>query len=216
MVRGVSAFKASTPEYNYPGVAKMGLILSYRVETHHPGPRMPDKTASLGIWVQGRGMTRGLHEKVERLFAERRSELYAYLVNLGMRPAEAQELVQEAFLKYYVALREGQSIENPRAWVYAVAHNLAVNARSHPEAPLSRESQVPDSETPESLALERERMAQLRLAVENLSPQQRTCLHLRAEGFRYREIAGIVGIDSSTVGEFLRRAVKRLRKALYE
>ena len=216
MVRGVAAFKASALEYFSLGVAKMGLLLSYRVETHHPGPRMPDKTVSLGIWAQGRGMTRDLHEKVERLFVERRTELYAYLVTMGLRPAEAQEISQDAFLKYYVALREGQSIENPRAWVYAVAHNLAMNTRSHPEDPLAADFPVTDGETPESLALERERMAQLRLAVENLSPQQRTCLHLRAEGFRYREIAGIIGINPSTVGEFLQRAVKRLRRAIYE
>jgi DNA-directed RNA polymerase specialized sigma24 family protein len=36
------------------------------------------------------------------------------------------------------------------------------------------------------------------------------------EGFRYREIAEIVGISTSTVGEFLGRAVKRLRRALYD
>jgi len=59
-------------------------------------------------------------------------------------------------------------------------------------------------------------MEQLRLAIGSLSPQQRSCLHLRAEGFRYREIAGILGINPSTVGEFLQRAVKRLRKVLYE
>ena len=59
-------------------------------------------------------------------------------------------------------------------------------------------------------------MTVLRTAIENLSPQQRSCLHLRAEGFRYREIAGILGINPSTVGEFLQRAVKRLRKAIYE
>ncbi|MFN0102468.1 MAG: RNA polymerase sigma factor [Bryobacteraceae bacterium] len=173
--------------------------------------RLPDNTASLGILPQSRGMT--LHERVERLFVERREEIYAYLVSLGVRPEVAQEIAQESFLKYYTALREGQSIENPRAWVYAVAHNLAVNARLRPEV-----LEVPAlvGETPESLALARERMAHLRRAIENLSPQQRSCLHLRAEGFRYREIAGILGINPSTVGEFLQRAVKRLLKAIYE
>ena len=81
---------------------------------------------------------------------------------------------------------------------------------------MTAENQVTNSETPESLALAKERNAQLRLAIENLSPQQRACLHLRAEGFRYREIAGIIGINPSTVGEFLQRAVKRLRRAIYE
>ena len=158
-------------------------------------------------------MTRDLNEKVERLFVERREEIYAYLLSLGVRPEEAQEMTQESFMKYFVALREGQPIENPRAWVYAVAHNLAINLKLRGDVlPFS----IAARETPETLALERERMAVLRIAIENLSPQQRSCLHLRAEGFRYREIAGILGINPSTVGEFLQRAVKRLRKAIYE
>ena len=154
-----------------------------------------------------------LHETVERLFVERRGEIYVYLVSLGVRPEEAQEMTQESFLKYFVALREGQSIENPRAWAYAAAHNLALNARPGTEV---FEVGFVTAETPESLAIASERMAKLRLAIENLSPRQRSCLHLRAEGFRYREIAGILGISPSTVGEFLQRAVKQLRKAIYE
>jgi RNA polymerase sigma-70 factor (ECF subfamily) len=153
------------------------------------------------------------HEKVESLFLERRKEIFVYLVSLGVRPEEAQEMTQESFLKYFVALREGQSIENARAWVYAVAHNLAMNSHARAD---TVEGAATTTETPESLALARERMAQLKLAIRDLSPQQRSCLHLRAEGFRYREIAGILGINPSTVGEFLQRAVKRLRKVIYE
>jgi DNA-directed RNA polymerase specialized sigma24 family protein len=39
---------------------------------------------------------------------------------------------------------------------------------------------------------------------------------LRAAGFRYRDIAEITGVNINTVGESLRRAVERIRKALYE
>lgn len=154
-----------------------------------------------------------LQERVERLFVERREEIYVYLVSLGVRPEEAQEMTQESFMKYFVALGEGQSIANPRAWVYAVAHNLAVNSLARGEVlavPMATE------ETPESLILEPERMAALRNAISSLSPQQQSCLHSRADGFRYKEIAAILGISPSTVGEFLQRAVKRLRKAIYE
>lgn len=153
------------------------------------------------------------HEKVERLFLERRKEIFVYLVSLGVRPEEAQEMTQESFLKYFVALREGQSITNPRAWIYTVAHNLAMNSHARTDAV---ESAVSTTETPESLVLARERMTHLNHAIRHLSPQQRSCLHLRAEGFRYKEIAGILGINPSTVGEFLQRAVKRLRKVIYE
>ena len=66
------------------------------------------------------------------------------------------------------------------------------------------------------MLLDRERMLRLHRAVSLLSHQQRQCLQLRVEGFRYREIAEILGVGSSTVGEFLQRAIHKLRKALYD
>ena len=176
--------------------------------------RRAENTANFGTLAWSQDIVPALHAKVEALFFERREEIYVYLVSLGAPPEDAQDMTQESFLKLYVALREGQQIENPRAWLYTVAHNLAVNARLR-DARVFEISEV-GAENPESLVLASERMDQLRLAIGNLSPQQRSCLHLRAEGFRYREIAGILGINPSTVGEFLQRAVKRLRKVLYE
>jgi RNA polymerase sigma-70 factor (ECF subfamily) len=64
--------------------------------------------------------------------------------------------------------------------------------------------------------MERERLLRMHRAVKSLSPQQRQCLHLRAEGLRYREIADATGVTISTVAEFLRRAVARLKRAVYE
>jgi RNA polymerase sigma-70 factor (ECF subfamily) len=48
--------------------------------------------------------------------------------------------------------------------------------------------------------------------VKSLSEQQRRCLFLRVEGLRYPEIGSALGISASTVGEFLRRAMERLKK----
>ena len=58
-----------------------------------------------------------------------------------------------------------------------------------------------------------ERRSRLRTEIERLSVQQRACLELRAQGLRYREIGEIIGISTSAVGEFLRRAIERLREA---
>jgi RNA polymerase sigma-70 factor (ECF subfamily) len=60
--------------------------------------------------------------------------------------------------------------------------------------------------------LEREWREGFQAAFQNLSKQQRLCLELRAEGLRYREIAAALGIQTSTVGRFLGRAMIRLRK----
>jgi RNA polymerase sigma-70 factor (ECF subfamily) len=48
--------------------------------------------------------------------------------------------------------------------------------------------------------------------VEALSDQQKRCLFLRMEGLRYPEIGSALGISASAVGEFLRRAMVRLKK----
>jgi RNA polymerase sigma-70 factor (ECF subfamily) len=49
-------------------------------------------------------------------------------------------------------------------------------------------------------------------AVQGLSEQQKRCLFLRMEGLRYPEIGSTLGISPSAVGEFLRRAMARLKK----
>lgn len=159
-----------------------------------------------------------LHEQVGRLFEEAREDVYRYLLTLGLYPAQAQETAQEVFLRLYATLRKGEEIRNARAWVFRVAHNLGLKVRERegPELPFDPavearlQTLAPD---PERGLLERERALRLHRAVEALSEQQRRCLYLRLEGLRYPEIGSALGISPSTVGEFLRRAIARLRKA---
>jgi RNA polymerase sigma-70 factor (ECF subfamily) len=66
--------------------------------------------------------------------------------------------------------------------------------------------------TPEMTVLERERRARFHRAIENLSEQQRRCLFLRLEGLRYPEIGAVLGISASAVGEFMRRAMVKLKR----
>jgi len=158
-------------------------------------------------------------EAVADLFEAARDDVYRYLLTLGLVPAQAQEATQEVFLRLYAALRKGQRIGNMRAWVFRVAHNhgLTLRGREQRWLPFAAdlETRIPDEAgSPEQRLIERERNRNLGSALASLSPQQRQCLHLRTEGFRYREIGEILGIGDSSVGEFLRRAIVRLRRAL--
>jgi len=160
-------------------------------------------------------------DQVIRAYEDARGDVYHYLIRLGLPPAQAQETAQEVFLRLFQSLRKGESIRNLRAWIFRVAHNLGVNQRTEKDhwQPLGAElaAAVPDGAMgPEARAIERQRAAMLSKALEELSPQQRQCLHLRAEGLRYHEIAAAVGIGVSTVGEFLTRATARLRRAVNE
>jgi RNA polymerase sigma-70 factor, ECF subfamily len=171
---------------------------------------------SVGTWRQARAVTK-LREQVTHLFEESRDDVYRYLLTLGLYPPQAQEATQEVFLRLYTALRKGNEIRKPRAWIFRVAHNLGIDIRTRqdtelPYAPELDFRHAAQHSNPEQELAERERTMRFHRAMEGLSEQQRRCLFLRMEGLRYAEIAEALGISSSAVGEFLRRAIERLRR----
>jgi|SRR5580704_1593966 RNA polymerase sigma-70 factor (ECF subfamily) len=149
------------------------------------------------------------------LYRELRKPLLRYLVALGLSSDEAQDVVQDAFVSLQRHLGAGGSQENIRSWVFRVAHNQARNRQSSYHRRFGEslgeevESIAHDS-TPERAVLEKEKFGQLRKAILLLTQSERECLLLRAGGFRYREIGEILGMATSTVGETVERAVKKL------
>src|ERR1044071_3749304 len=82
----------------------------------------------LGILGQERTGT-ALENRVTRLFEEAREDVYRYLLTLGLHPPQAQEAVQEVFLRLYATLKKGEEIKNPRGGVFRVAHNYGLKVR---------------------------------------------------------------------------------------
>jgi len=158
-----------------------------------------------------------LQDQVAQLYIETREDVYRYLLTLGVHPPKAQEAVQEVFLRLYTSIKKGEKIESMRGWVFRVAHNygLKVRARQSSEEtfdPAFETRLASPAENAERELLDREKMSRLNTAVKGLSEQQKRVLFLRMEGLRYPEIASALGISASAVGEFLRRALLRLKK----
>lgn len=158
-----------------------------------------------------------LQSEVADLFVEARDDVYRYMLTLGVYPPQAQEAAQEVFLRLYATLKKGEKIQNPRAWIFRVAHNLGLKIRERqntvlPFDPDLSAAMAASDPNPELSLLQREQALRFHEAVERLSEQQRRCLFLRLEGLQYGEIASVLGISASAVGEFLRRAIARLRK----
>ncbi len=158
-----------------------------------------------------------VHDRLEEIYVAECDHIYAYLLYCGVPPQRAQELAQDSFLKLYIKMSRGEAVENPRAWLYRVAHNAALRHRWREPVFDRIDSNIHLVESgtdTEATLIDRQRRLALAGAVRDLSPQQRNCLHLRAQGLRYREIAQTIGISTSAVGEFLRRAVARLKEAV--
>jgi RNA polymerase sigma-70 factor (ECF subfamily) len=149
------------------------------------------------------------------LYRELRKPLLRYLVCLGLSADEAQDVVQDAFLSLHRHLGSGGSQANIRSWIFRVAHNAARNRQSRYErrfaGPLEDSlGLVLDKATPEHAVLEKERFRTLRKAIRLLTESERECLLLRAGGLRYREIGEVLGLSTSTVGDTVERAIRKL------
>jgi RNA polymerase sigma-70 factor, ECF subfamily len=148
--------------------------------------------------------------------------LRRYLQFLGIEADIAQEVVHEAFLKLHQHLLAGGDRSNLRAWLYRVAHNLGRNTQTAFRS--SRTDSLPDvtvtgdlpspAASIEQQMLAEERSHRVRTAIDRLSPAQKDCLVLRAQGLKYREIAGVLNLSVSTVGENIQRGLEKLKELL--
>ena len=71
--------------------------------------------------------TSTLKKRVASAFELLRDPVYRYLFRVLDNAEEAEDLTQEVFLRLYSYLCKGQRLGNVRAWVFHVAHNLAVD-----------------------------------------------------------------------------------------
>jgi RNA polymerase sigma-70 factor (ECF subfamily) len=155
--------------------------------------------------------------EVAALYASTREGVARYLVTSGMNADTAEEATQEAFLRLYTALRDGEEIRQPKNWVYSVARNFALNAitRNSGQSEFSQalEATIASEESSaETQLIEKEWLENFRDALSRLSERQRLCLELRAQGLRYRDIAEVLEVRISTVSEYVRRGIEELRK----
>jgi RNA polymerase sigma-70 factor (ECF subfamily) len=112
-------------------------------------------------------------------------------------------------------LTSGGPQDNIRGWLFRVAHNQARNRQGSYHRrfgePLDMETAtVLDESTPERVLLEKERFRRLSQAIGLLPDPERECLLLRAAGLRYREIGEALGLPTSTVGDTVERAIRKL------
>jgi RNA polymerase sigma-70 factor (ECF subfamily) len=187
-------------------------------------PSKPDSSALPGTVLAlatEKNLPMTLTEEVLALFQQLRDPLFGVILRITQDPAEAEDLTQESFLRLFRHLKERRPLVNPKGWLFKVGHNLAIDRirnESHvadmDEAMWStlEQSRTESQADPESIMLQNERLDRLHLAVLNLTSLQRRCLHLRADGLRYREIAEVLGLSISTVVDAIRRATVKLGK----
>jgi RNA polymerase sigma-70 factor (ECF subfamily) len=163
----------------------------------------------------------GIEQEVMALFEQYRAPLLRYAISFGVPVPDAEEIVQEVFLSLFRHLQLGRSRRNLRGWIFRVAHNLTLRQRhtnrrlldaTESDAGMA-ELQPDPAPNPEQSCAEVQRQRRLLAVVEALPRLDRSCLRLRAEGLRYREIARVLGISLGSVSTSLARSLAKLIRA---
>lgn len=144
---------------------------------------------------------------------------------------EAEDVVQEAFVKAYLSLKNFQEKSAFYTWLYRIVYNMAIDfkrkTKRRAETSLENNSdslnssevetsyEVKAPETPLEVLERTRQMDKLSLALATISEEHRTVVLLReVDGMSYERIAEVTGVSIGTVMSRLHYARKRLQGAL--
>jgi RNA polymerase sigma-70 factor (ECF subfamily) len=162
------------------------------------------------------------------------SSLYSAALRMTRNPSDAEDLVQETYLKAYRAFDSFQEGTNLKAWLYRILTNTFINSyrarRRRPEQTelddvedlylyrrLGGLEAVTAGRSAEEEVLEHFTEGEVKEAVEALPEQFRMAVLLAdVEGFSYKEIAEILDVPIGTVMSRLHRGRRALQKALHD
>ncbi len=182
----------------------------FELEQHQP---LPSGLAVSADWDRDEA-----YRFVEDLFARHQHEIFAYLIRMLRDPELAADLTQDAFVKAYRAYDSLQKPENARAWLYQIAHRVALDdlrrRRIVRFVPLAGETRN-TAPSAEHLAMDARLSGELQRALERIPERQRSALLLaELHDLTGLELAAALGISHVAARALLTRARESLRQAL--
>lgn len=174
--------------------------------------------------------------RFEDVFREHHKSIVYYFGRLGASAEECRDLAQETFTKAFKGIAGYRREAQVKTWLHKIARHVWLNRTREQAAAKRQVKEVPlhgarddDDEmevseelgagvslSPEDRLLMAERLARLAAALARLSPQRRRCVYLRVQGYKYKEIAALMGITIQGVRPHLHQARAQLRELLGE
>lgn len=152
-----------------------------------------------------------------RLFQEHGTALYRFCRSVLRHTGDAEDVVQETFLKLLHHLHHDGDARNLKSWLFTVAANgcrdrTRWRLRWLPWTAERDERTLDPIDEEVRLKAHTTEADRARRAFRALAPRDRVLLSLRAQGLSYKDIAAASGIREQSVGRLLARALDRWRK----
>jgi RNA polymerase sigma-70 factor (ECF subfamily) len=173
------------------------------------------------VWLLG-AVAKGDEAAFERLYAATRAKLYGVLLRILGRPALADEVMQETYLKVWkMADQFDPQVGSPITWMVAIARNRAIDI-ARKRGDLSIED-VPEAfevaaEMPQPLARREmtEELKRLLFCLGKLDPEkQRIVLLAYYSGWSRDQLAQKLDIPVNTIKTWLRRSLLEIRECMW-
>lgn len=145
------------------------------------------------------------------------TEIFAYLWRMVGEPADAEDCLQDTFLRAFQAYARLNARANYRAWLYKIATNVALTFLKRSWRASSRlvdvdPDDLPADQTPLEEYDKRVRLAVVANAVEALPQKQRAALIMRKyQGLSYADVAYTLGGTEAAARANVYQAIKKLR-----
>lgn len=151
------------------------------------------------------------------LFQRHANGLYRFCRAALHRREDAEDVVQETFLKLLKHLQSGGEQTNLRSWLFTVAANACRDRQRSWRRFLPWQSSYAALAAPADAHLEeRRRQDAVARSFARLAPRDRLLLALRAEGLSYKAMADAARVRPASVGQLLARALHRWQRAYLE
>lgn len=162
------------------------------------------------------------NEKFYHIILSLKDNLYRLALSIVHDKAEAEDIVQDVFLKLWSKKDEWNNIDNAEAYCYRSTKNLALDRLSsrairRTESIDSQQESYAfiDSETPHLQFIRKEERSIIYRCIDELSQNQQLVFQLREiDGLSYGDIANVMGISEDLVKITLFRARKKMKELL--
>ncbi len=156
-------------------------------------------------------------EALAALYNHTKSAVYGFALSILRNRAEAEDVMQEAFINIYKAAKGYQSRGKPLAWILTIVRNLSLMRlremkKYEPNPDWLQEAVNPEDSTSRSL-----NRLLLDTALKVLGAEERQIVILYSvAGLKHREIAALLNLPLSTVLSKYRRSLSKLKKQMEE